>query len=1259
MGYSRYRKFLELCNRWPIDKDKVTSGRDLGSRIREEVVSRFRQGELTKFPSEAYCDEIFEALREISDDKHRSDNPVPYKTAVFQKTLSECRELTSDDSYANVQQSLLQKLKKKVFGWLPYSSLLMVTTEEETEQYGITAPISMADPTELDLRQSEELERVLHEYGLFESDAELTHRMEVLRKVNLLFRQWIRDLSIQRNMPPDVADSVGGKIFTFGSYRLGVHTRGADIDTLCVAPRHILREDFFTSFKDLLKSQSEVSECRPIEEAFVPVIKLKFDGIELDMVFARLALKEVPENQKLDDDELLRNLDVKCIRSLNGCRVTDEILNLVPNKETFRLTLRAIKFWAKRKKGVYSNVVGFLGGVSWAMLVARTCQLYPRAAPNVLVNKFFMIFSKWEWPKPVLLKNSITAQNHGYIGFQELIWDPRVKQSDRYHLMPIITPAFPQQNSTFNVSSTTRSILQKFLHEGFLVSTEVICKGLSWPKLFEPSNFFVKYKHYIVISCFAATRADLITWSGLVESKMRYLIGQFEHNTGVLLAHVNPEQFSPLEEHGDGVESFWVVGLEMNKEGIGAKNIDLTSDIQSFVDSIMRQALNSDVWRQGMKVEAKYRRRRELTRILPLSVLNQNRDPMTVVRGRFKKSFEPLAAQNAATNASAGTAAVESTSRSDIILDSNNGPTTSLRSESSASVEDTSTTDGTFSNSDANTNTGECSPKTLLGKRAGQEGSAFIVPPEKTSTSADVPTQSTFESHDVNLENSTINTANLQAVEESCPQCEKDRLLYVHDEGKISRNQIVRLYSRFTSLDKSGSGSLCVEDFLRIPELAINPLRDMIVNAFFFERLPTPWRASSLVQYCAFRYSEDEERVNFRHFMRVLARFRPIKKNKPHPLNRRRDKLRFAFSMYDLNHDGFITKNELLEILNMMVGAHISADQLDRIATRTITEADKDGDGMISFEEFCEIGLRSRSCRGLFDDDDDDNISGEVNLTAMAVDHHHAAGSQQNRLELPEEEIFKVELMYSSRTSQAFVCPCLANLYVYKKFSTTPTPTPTSTTLTSKLLAESRNDSWDLFVTGIPVLVLDSNQSPTQEATSVVQLQIRVAEYGTGFTLWKHNLSSFSRYCAVDSSFHTMFIGTEGGYQTTVGISFDHSPSARKFYQQLRILQSSISRNGGSSTTVTRLYLPSSQDSSMSMTSGSIIRSMPAPGKQTISAPCCFRHITSLRPSDLATSVDMIGSSMVSQFDRNTLRRNISRGTRSYSNLYDSKDAFL
>lgn len=59
-----------------------------------------------------------------------------------------------------------------------------------------------------------------------------------------------------------MADTVGGKICTFGSYRLGVAGRGADIDALCVAPRHIDRQDYFTTFYDLLKEQPEVSELR-------------------------------------------------------------------------------------------------------------------------------------------------------------------------------------------------------------------------------------------------------------------------------------------------------------------------------------------------------------------------------------------------------------------------------------------------------------------------------------------------------------------------------------------------------------------------------------------------------------------------------------------------------------------------------------------------------------------------------------------------------------------------------------------------------------------------------------------------------------------------------------------------------------------------------------------------------------------------------------------------------------------------------------
>jgi len=58
--------------------------------------------------------------------------------------------------------------------------------------------------------------------------------------------------------------------------------------------------------------------------------------------------------------------------------------------------------------------------------------------------------------------------------------------------------------------------------------------------------------------------------------------------------------------------------------------------------------------------------------------------------------------------------------------------------------------------------------------------------------------------------------------------------------------------------------------------------------------------------------------------------------------------------MYDLDDDESISKDELLNILHMMVGANISQDQLMSIAERTIMEADQAGDGKITFEDFCK-----------------------------------------------------------------------------------------------------------------------------------------------------------------------------------------------------------------------------------------------------------------------------------------------------------------
>ena len=77
-------------------------------------------------------------------------------------------------------------------------------------------------------------------------------------------------------------------------------------------------------------------------------------------------------------------------------RVAEMVMRLVPHPGHFTTTLRAVKLWAKRR-GIYSNVLGFLGGVNWAILVAFVCQRYPHAAPARLLVVFFRLFAQWSW----------------------------------------------------------------------------------------------------------------------------------------------------------------------------------------------------------------------------------------------------------------------------------------------------------------------------------------------------------------------------------------------------------------------------------------------------------------------------------------------------------------------------------------------------------------------------------------------------------------------------------------------------------------------------------------------------------------------------------------------------------------------------------------------------------------------------------------------------------------------------------------------
>ena len=82
----------------------------------------------------------------------------------------------------------------------------------------------------------------------------------MLGRVAALVKKFVKKVSLVRGLSEAAADAAGGRIFTFGSYRLGVHGPGSDIDTLCVVPKHVSRDDFFEVFEPMLREVEGVTE---------------------------------------------------------------------------------------------------------------------------------------------------------------------------------------------------------------------------------------------------------------------------------------------------------------------------------------------------------------------------------------------------------------------------------------------------------------------------------------------------------------------------------------------------------------------------------------------------------------------------------------------------------------------------------------------------------------------------------------------------------------------------------------------------------------------------------------------------------------------------------------------------------------------------------------------------------------------------------------------------------------------------------------
>ncbi len=198
-------------------------------------------------------------------------------------------------------------------------------------------------------------------------------------------------------------------LWPIGSARLGLADAESDLDVLCVSagpPRpHVL-----PALARALAAALPAARVRLVDAALVPLIELEHRGrlvdiscaalpasVELDASaapheLARRWLSELPELDEPSRLGLLAVLDAEVL-----------LAHVRRSPERFFELARLVRRWAKAR-AVHGNALGYLAGISWAVLAARTLAAAPaEASARQLAGALLAELATWDPAQPLAL----------------------------------------------------------------------------------------------------------------------------------------------------------------------------------------------------------------------------------------------------------------------------------------------------------------------------------------------------------------------------------------------------------------------------------------------------------------------------------------------------------------------------------------------------------------------------------------------------------------------------------------------------------------------------------------------------------------------------------------------------------------------------------------------------------------------------------------------------------------------------------------
>ncbi|KAG1327864.1 calcineurin subunit B [Cocos nucifera] len=143
-----------------------------------------------------------------------------------------------------------------------------------------------------------------------------------------------------------------------------------------------------------------------------------------------------------------------------------------------------------------------------------------------------------------------------------------------------------------------------------------------------------------------------------------------------------------------------------------------------------------------------------------------------------------------------------------------------------------------------------------------------------------------------------------------------------HCNYLFSQQEIVSLYQRFCQLDRNAKGFISADEFLSIPEFALNPLSQRLLKMV--------------------------DGLNFKDFVAFLSTF-SLKATLE-------QKIELIFKVYDIDGKGKVTFKDLLEVLRDLTGSFMSEEQREKVLSQVLEEAGYSRNCSLLLEDFVKVG---------------------------------------------------------------------------------------------------------------------------------------------------------------------------------------------------------------------------------------------------------------------------------------------------------------